>query len=423
MNMQVKTPRPLNPSQVQPKGSQHLDGQPHAPEIRSMPRALFDQQRIGIVFKDGGQKKAQAGADRVLRQNIVNRRALSEKSASSTSDAAPVDDDQEALPYRVAAKGALDSMLQDDSEENRQAITEALAKIHEPLQQYTVLFGAMKEVDNRPHIDSEKKQTLKNAFNEMMTDLVNRDRNAIRKGLREGAETSPVAAKIEAARSNRGVSGGLRDLRFKIGARARGGIDEELTAMVIARTLLKSVGARHTEEAMESVCSRLMPGLRTWSASKDAAYILTISDAVTFSIARTGFKIARDLKRDLVERTGILCKLHHVEAAAILFAAAEQGWGKGKAGQLLNQLVDLGHAAPLARAKVYTLIRGAVNLLPATTWLTEKQSSRNDLIEDIDRQISHAYAEIPLLTTQAERKEEEWRNLYAAGRAPTPVEF
>ena len=423
MNMPVKNPRLLKPSPIELKGPLNFDNRPHAPEIRTMSRALFDHERIGISFKGSGQKKLPGALvnERPGRQGVGSRRSLSEKSNTPARDASVFDDDQEALPYRIAAKSALDSMLQDDSEKNREDITEALAQLHEPLQQYTVLFGAMKEIDNRPGIGDKQKQTLKNAFNEMMTNLVNRDPGAIRRGLREGAEASPVAARIEAARTSRGVSDGLRDLRFKIGARASGGVDEELSAMVIARSLLKTVGATHTEEAMESVCSRLMHGLRKISRIKEAAYTLTISDAVTFSIARTGFKVAKDLKRDLVDKTGILCKLHHVEAASILFAAAEQGWGKGRASQLVNQLVDLTSSPPLTRAKVYSLIRHATDMLPATTWPEEKMASRIDLLEDMDRQVLHAYAEIPLLTTQAERKEEEWRNMYAEGRSPTPV--
>jgi hypothetical protein len=424
MNMPVKNPRILNPTQVQVPLVLPQDPRPLPPEIRTMSRALFDHQRVGVTFKDTGHRKPQGnpGANRPTRQGIQNRRSASEKAALPNSGEAALDDDEDAFPYRTAAKGALDSMLEDDSRKNREDITQALAHIHEPLQQFTVLFGALKEIDSRTDISAQKKSALKNAFNEMMTDLVNRDRGAIRKGLRDGAEASPVAAKIDAARNSRGLSAGLRDLRFKIGARAKGGVDEELTAMVMAKTLLKTVGAKYTEEVMESVCSRLMPALRTISAFKEAAYILTMSDAVTFSIARTGFKIARDLKRDLVDKAGILPKQHHVEAAAILFTAAEQGWGKGKASQLLNQLVDLDGAPPLTRAKVLSVMRGAINLLPPTTWPHDKQSTKFDLIEDIDRQISNAYSEIPMLTTKAERKEEEWRSMYAAGRAPTPVE-
>lgn len=418
--MPVKLPHLQNLVPLALKGPLGPEVRPLVPEIRTMSRQMFEHQRVGITFKGAALRNLLAG-NQPNRQRIGQRRSLSEKLASS-SDAALFDDDEDALPYRVAAKSTLESMLEDDSDRNREAITEALAQIHEPLQQYTILFGAMKEIDGRGGVDDGKKRSLKNALNEMMTNLVHRDRGAIRKGLREGAEASPVTAKIDAARKSRGLSTDLRDLRFKIGARARGGVDEELSATVMARTLLKTVGAAHAEEAMESVCSRLMPGLRTLAAFKEAAYVLTVSDAVSFSIARTGFKVARDLKRDLVEKAMILCKLHHVEVAIVLFTAAEQGWGKGKGTQLVNQLVDLSGAVPRTRAKVYAVIRAATDMLPPTTWPLDRLASRIDLLDDMDRQVLHAYAEIPLLTTQAERKEEEWRNLYAEGRAPTPVE-
>ncbi len=422
MNMPVKNSSFLNPLQVQNKGLMPPLYSPLRPQVRTMSRALFEQQNVGVVVKGAGQKKL-AGrpiTDRVLRPG--SRRSSSEKSSSTAGEVSIFDDEEEAFPYRVAAKNTLDSMMQDDSQKNREEIMEALAKIHEPLQQYTVLFGAMKEIEKRDDVSPEKKQALKNTFNEMMTGLVNRDRSGIRKGLCEGAESSPVAARIDATLASRGLSVGLRDLRFKIGAVAKGGVDEELTAMVMVKTLLKNVGAAYAEEALDSVCSRLMPGLRTFSAIKEAAYRLTISDAITFSIARTGFKIARDFKRDLVDKAGLLCRLHHVEAAVILFTAAEQGWGKGKAIWLVNHLVDLKNAPPLTRAKVYAVVRNTTNMLPVMTWPPDKQSNRIDLLEDMDRQVFSAHAEIPPLTTKAERKESEWRNLYAAGRAPTPVE-
>lgn len=424
MNMLVKNPGIPNPSQVEFKSPLALSNLPLGPEILIMPRALFDQQRIGVTFKGTGHKKllGQPIADRVLRQGIGNRRSTSEKSRSFTDDTGIFDEEEDAFPYRVAARSTLDSMMRDNSEKNREEIKQALARIHEPLQQYTVLFGALKEIDYRTDLSPDEKQSLKNAFSEMMTDLVNRDRSGIRKGLHEGAESSPVSAKMDAVRTGRGLSDGLRDIRFKIGARAKGGIDEELTAMVMAKTLIKNVGAPYVEEAMDSVCSRLMPTLRKLSAIKEAAYFLTRSDAAAFCIAKTGFKVAKDLKRDLVDKTGILCRLHHVEAAVILFTAIEQGWGKGKALQLVNQLVDLKNAAPFTRAKVYTVIRDATDMLPIMAWSLEKLSHRTDLLEDMDRQVSAAYAEIPLLTTKAERKEEEWRNVFAAGRAPTLVD-
>jgi hypothetical protein len=391
--------------------------------------AHFGQQYAGPHFKGIGQRRVlgqPAGrplGDRMSRQGVASRRAASEKSASAATDGDLFGDDEDAFPYRVAARQTFDSLMQDDSQKNREQITEALAKIHEPLQQYTVLFSAMKEVDENADISPDKKRALKNTFNEMMTNLVKRDRGGIRKGLCEGAEYSPVAARIDAASVSRGMSHGLRDLRFKIGARAKGGVDEALTAMVMVKALLNNVGPLYAEEALDSVCSRLMPGLRTLSAFKEAAYFLTVSDATTFSIARTGLKIARDFKRDLMDKAGVLCKPHHVEAAVNLFTAAEQGWGKGKAIQLVNLLVDLKNLPPLTKAKVYTCVRNATNLLPVMAWPSDKQANRIELLEDMDRQVVAAYAEIPPLTTKAERNEEEWRNMFAAGRAPNLTEI
>lgn len=420
MNTPVTNPYVQNSSQVQATTPLYPDTPLMELEIRTTSRPLFEQERLGGRHHKGAWNKKLPGrpiGDRLRRVGVKNRRSVSEKSSSSADVG---HDDEDDFPYRVAARSALDSMLEDDSEEKREEIREALAKLHEPLQQYTILFGAMKEVDARTDLSDDQKESLKNTCNEIMTDLVNRERTGIRAGLREDAESSPVTAKLNSALASRGVTTKLRDLRFKIGARAKDGVDEELTAMVIAKALLKNAGGPYAEEAMDSICARLMPALRTFSPTMEAAYLLTLSDAMAFSIVRSGFKVARELKRELVDKAKVLCKLHHVEAAVVLFMMAEQGWGRGKGLQLVNQLVDLKNTTQLTKAKVYTIVRNAADMLPIATWPYEKLSSRSELLEDLDRQVLNAYYAIPPLTTKAERVEEEWRNLYAAGRSPTP---
>ncbi|HVK96017.1 MAG TPA: hypothetical protein VM571_14975 [Noviherbaspirillum sp.] len=389
--------------------------------VATVSTAQADERIGGDVKGSATAKKGllRSIGERLTRPRVGRRESAKDKQSTKIADTGNVDDDEYQSPYRVEAKNTFESLNQDSSDQKRKEIEEALAKIHEPLQQYTVLFGAMKEAENDPSLSEDKKRALKNTLNEMMTDLVHRDKAGVRKGFRESAESSPVAASLEASQKVGALGEALRDIRFSVGARAKGGVDENLSPMVVAKAVLKNFGAAHAEEGLASVCSRLMPGLRNISAINTAAYALTMSDAVNFSIVRTGFKIAKDLKRDLMDKAKVLSKQHYIETATILFTASEQGWGRGKGIQLVNQIVDLKTAPPRMRAAAYTVIRNAVDLMPPTAWPQDKQSGRKDLLEDLDRQVFGAHGEIPPLTTKAERKEEEWRNMYAAGRAPT----
>lgn len=423
MNSPIKNPHFQNSNQVQLKGPVQPLPPEKRVEVQTQPHGTVDA-RAGSDVKLVNQRRPQ---DRTLGERRNGSRmsqkqtGIGEKSGSSVGMLGHVEDDEEedSFPYRQAARSMVDSLLKDGSRKGRQQIEEALAKAYQPLEEFTVLFGAMKEIDKREDKTAKEKKALKNALSEMMTSLVNRERSGVRKGLQEGAEVSPVAAAFEAAQRARGFSETLREIRFKVGARANSGVDEELTPLMVVKALIKNFGAAYAEEALESICSRLMLGLRVFSRIKATAYNLAVSDAVVFSIVRTGFKVSRDLKRNMVAKADVLSPLHPVEISVVLFSASELGWGKGKGSQAVNQIADMKPLSPLTRAKVFTEVRDAIDTLPVTSWPAEKLPARKDLLEDLDRLVFEAHAEIPPLTTKEERREEEWRNMFAAGRALT----
>jgi len=425
MNSPIKNPFFPNQNQVHVKGpAQPLPQAKHV-EVQTLARGTIDA-RAGADSKLIGQGRMQ---DRSLgerrsgpRTTTQRRGSAQEKGRSQVSafaSAEEEDESEDSFPYRQAAKSMVKSLLEDSSRKGREKLEEALAKTYAPLEEFTVLFGAMKEIEKREDKTPKEKKQLKNALDEMMTSLVHRERSGVRKGLRETAEVSPVTAAFETAQRTRGYSQTLREIRFKVGARASGGIDEELTSLVVVKAVLKNFGAAYAEEALESICSRLMAGLRVLSRTKVPAYALTVSDATVFSIVRTGFKICRDLKRDMVAKADVLSPLHPVEMAVVMFSASEYGWSKGKAIQFVNQIANVKDREPLTRAKLCMEVRRAVDAMPVTAWPPEKFAARKELLEDFDRLAIDAYSEIPPLTTKEERREEEWRVLLAGGRAPT----
>lgn len=143
-------------------------------------------------------------------------------------------------------------------------------------------------------------------------------------------------------------------------------------------------------------------------------YWLTMSDAKAFTVVRSVFDIAETLRRELADQATLVAQPDVPELAVQLLTAAETGWGKAKAGALMAQLVDVKPLRPAARGKAWSLLRTAMEALPATLWPADKLAVRRELLDELQRQAQAAQAELPLLPSKAERREQEWRDSIAA---------
>ncbi|HWW05963.1 hypothetical protein [Collimonas sp.] len=143
-------------------------------------------------------------------------------------------------------------------------------------------------------------------------------------------------------------------------------------------------------------------------------YWLTMSDASAFTLVNSSFYIAEALRRDLAEKTQILAKESAAEMAVSLLTAVEAGWGKGKASQLVSKIVELKKHSPARKSTAYSLIRDAMENLPLTLWPPDKLPARRELLEELGRLASNAQAEMPLLPSYEEQREQQWRDSIAA---------
>jgi hypothetical protein len=145
-------------------------------------------------------------------------------------------------------------------------------------------------------------------------------------------------------------------------------------------------------------------------------YWLTMSDASAFTVVQSCIRVATELRRDLADKAEVLSTHHPVDIAVILLSAAELSWGKGKGTQLAGQIVNLDKCGAVRKATAYKIIRQAISQLPLTLWGPEKMSSRRELLDELEKNAFGAMAEVPLLTTKAEKREQEWRDAIAAMR-------
>ncbi len=143
-------------------------------------------------------------------------------------------------------------------------------------------------------------------------------------------------------------------------------------------------------------------------------YWLTMSDAKAFTVVRSAFDIAEALRRDLADQAALVAQPDVAELAVQLLTAAETGWGKAKAAALMAQLGDVKPLRAAARCQAWSLLRTAVEALPATLWAADKLATRRELLDELQRQALAAHAELPLLPSKEERREQEWRDSIAA---------
>jgi len=143
-------------------------------------------------------------------------------------------------------------------------------------------------------------------------------------------------------------------------------------------------------------------------------YWLTMSDASAFMLVKSCVAIAENLQRDLSEKTQVYIKMSAPELAVILLTAAESGWGKGKANQLVAQVSEMKNPGALQRARVFKLVRDAMAQLPLTLWSQDKLPARRELLEEMTRQLQHIDGDMPISPSREETREQEWRTAVSA---------
>lgn len=145
-------------------------------------------------------------------------------------------------------------------------------------------------------------------------------------------------------------------------------------------------------------------------------YWLTMADSSAFTLVRSSIGIAEELRNDLAEQTQLPARLNSVELAVLLLTAAESGWGKGKATQLVGQILDLAGVGPRFRGRAYALVRDAMARLPLVLWQNEKLAARRELLEELTRLLNQYQSDLSVNPSRVELRERAWRETVAEQR-------
>jgi len=135
-----------------------------------------------------------------------------------------------------------------------------------------------------------------------------------------------------------------------------------------------------------------------------------------FTLVRSSIGIAEELRNDLAEQTGLPARLGRVELAVLLLTAAESGWGKGKASQLVGQILDLTGVSQQSRGHAYQLVRDTMARLPLVLWQHEKLAARRDLLDELTRLFNQHQLDLAVHPSHAELREQDWRETVAGLR-------
>jgi len=142
-------------------------------------------------------------------------------------------------------------------------------------------------------------------------------------------------------------------------------------------------------------------------------YWLTMSDAAAFTLVRSSVALAEALRRELADKLKVVAEPGPVEIATVLLTAAEAGWGKGKANQLLAQVVGGSRPGSAQRAGICLCLRDTLAQLPLSLWPQDKLPARRELLEELARQVHVAQADLPAQPSREEIREQAWRDQVA----------
>lgn len=138
-------------------------------------------------------------------------------------------------------------------------------------------------------------------------------------------------------------------------------------------------------------------------------YWLTMADSSAFTLVRSSIAAAQELRQELADQVSLPAKQGSAELAVVLLTAAESGWGKGKASQLVSQIVEMNGPAQKVKGLIYLLVRDAMAKLPLVLWPQEKQTARRELLEELTRQLNLFQVEMTTNPSREELRERLWR--------------
>lgn len=238
-------------------------GQRYGAEHGINPNALLDLSPLDAIDAQAGVKEGLFYSRKTLKQRLrtpakppaQQKPAQPSRKTRVKVEGREREDDDEELFAPVA--DTLD-LLRNGADRDRQTAVENMLSRHfEPLQRYNVLYEALGKLEENPQ---GQDLAVKDALNEMMSNLMERHPHELRRALQE---TDDMVNSLEAMAGDERIGSGgpsTRELRFLIGAKSKGNFDAPLTPLTMLKALIKNFGPDNCVSALTSLRSRMMIG-------------------------------------------------------------------------------------------------------------------------------------------------------------------
>ncbi len=193
------------------------------------------------------------------RKNSQERRGSNSAKRKSSSQRANTVDEEDIEYVRIdAAMDALELLQDDTSRDRRTQLEESLNELFDVVGHYDVLAEALERLKDEP-IAPVKKIAIKNALEDMMTNLHEKHPHELRRGLQDrDAMLTALQALSGDELGKRLVS--TRELRQLIGDKQIGNEDFSLTPLTMLKALIKNFGVNKCMAVLTGLRSRMMIG-------------------------------------------------------------------------------------------------------------------------------------------------------------------
>lgn len=359
--------------------------------------AVFDD--LAGVKQEDSTKTKQKKTLRERKQSVQQRSRNTQRKVITRTNLLQEDEEE---PIKEAASKTLAALRG----RGRQDTEEELAREYDPLQRYALLHNALVELEDKDMPATEKEE-LKEQLNGMLSDLVAKHRDEIRRGLKDQADVAAAAQVMAGSTRN------LRELRFLYGAKGTGVFDSPLSPLAMAKALRERFGGDNFIKGMSSLRGRMASEFHVEpEKGMNPRLWLCYSDAMAFLTVQSTYAIAGELRRDLVEKAAVMPQTDDAEVTESLLGVVDAG--KSKINGLVSRICNLKDADSVQKGRVLEQILVAVRKLPHTFWAAEKLPQRLEVLDDLLKQVGVAYQGMPTLETGVERHERQWRESWEA---------
>lgn len=273
-----------------------------------------------------------------------------------------------------------DKVIDELREISRAEMEGRLTASYDPLQRHTLLRAAQQKLHKRKFSDEEKNR-LDHSLQGMIDDLMARDGKVINDGLKSAKDFEDALGLMEHGQKEKQAPATLTELRGLYGARGNDQKEGPVTPLGLTEGLLAKYGPDNFMNALGTLRSKMAKDLRSPRKNEPVPRLwLSLSDATSFNAVQSCYAVSGDLRRKLSEESRLSPAGKQTDTMLTLLHLPNRG---ESAESFANKIVpDQKEGTPLARSRMFMLLRQSVDQMPNSMW-EQRTQQRNVLMDDL----------------------------------------